>query len=145
MKPPHLNIKWALAKLKPVMEPLDQMLSNLEGMFTAGMDECLDTEPVRSAFIRDRFAGWLWTIESLPKGVDSEAAGFWVIATIHLVQGEMVSHALDIDERLRKAALEEPCNEADECFWLTQQSIALGLVFAVWLFSAPSVGGYKIM
>ncbi len=145
MKPPHLDPTWALAKLKPVMEPLDQMLSNMEGMFTAGMDECLDTEPVRSAFIRDRFAGWLWTIETLPKGLDSEAAGFWVIATIHLVQGELVNYALEVDERLRKAAVEGHLAEVDECHLLTQQSIALGLVFAVWLFSAPSVGGYKIM
>jgi hypothetical protein len=145
MKPPNLDTTWALEKLKPVMEPVDQLLEKLNGMFVAGMDECLDMEPVRSAFIRDRFAGWLWTIESLPNGVDSEAAGFWVIATIHLVQGEMVSYALEVDERLRKATAQGELTEELECIWLTQQSLALGLVFAVWLFSAPSVGGYKIM
>ena len=145
MKPPYLDAKWATAKLKPVMESLNQLMAKLETMFTAGMDECLNTEPLRSAFIRDRFAGWLWTVSSLPKGVDSEAAGFWVIATIHLVQGELVSYALEIEDRLRKPPNGKPAAGEDECFWLTQHSLALGLVFAVWLFSAPSVAGCRIM
>jgi hypothetical protein len=145
MKPPHLDAAWALEKLKPVMAPLDQLMASLEGMFTGGMDEILIDEPLRSFFLRDRFAGWLWTMTSLPKGVDPEAASFWVIATIHLVQGELVNYSLAIDERLRKAAARDTLSADDECYWLTQQSIALGLVFAVWLFSAPTVGGYKIM